>query len=220
MSAVGADEGRRTVDEGRRTVGKHDAGHGKRGDRRTMSGTFERLDEAQRTGPAPDGERVRSRQEGADPDRLSETGSNDPGAALLRSAGRYKISDATRQRALAVVGPGAGVKAPATAGSAAEDLTAETDVLGSQPSVETDPTAAGIVDLANQVVPEAGPGIGTEEQPPAVDAAAAPSVIAIPPTPQDPVMAILQALSDGAISVEEADHLLESHISPRSVSSD
>lgn len=38
-----------------------------------------------------------------DPDRLSD-GADDPGAALLRSAKRYRVSDQTRQRALATLG--------------------------------------------------------------------------------------------------------------------
>jgi hypothetical protein len=130
MSAVGADQGSWTVDEGSRTVDEDDAGHGKRRDGTRVSGTFERLDEAQSTGGAPESERFRSGQEGADPDRLGENAGDDPGAALLRSARRYKISDAMRQRALAVVGPAAGVTAPATSESAAEGVAAEADVPG------------------------------------------------------------------------------------------
>jgi len=38
-----------------------------------------------------------------DPDRLSD-GADDPGAALLRSAKRYRVSEQTRQRALAALG--------------------------------------------------------------------------------------------------------------------
>ena len=51
-----------------------------------------------------------------DPDRLSDTGTNDVGAALLRSAKRYRVSEQTRQRALASLG------AAATAGGGAKPL--------------------------------------------------------------------------------------------------
>jgi hypothetical protein len=47
-----------------------------------------------------------------DPDRLTDTGTDDVGAALLRSAKRYRVSEQTRQRALASLG------AATTAGSA------------------------------------------------------------------------------------------------------
>jgi hypothetical protein len=70
------------------------------------------------------------------------------------------------------------------------------------PPGDYDPTAEGIVDLANQVVPEAGSGVGLAE----------------PESEQaqpDPVMAILQALREGAISVEEADRLIESQLASR-----
>jgi hypothetical protein len=70
------------------------------------------------------------------------------------------------------------------------------------PPAEEDSTAQGIVDLAHQQIQEAGPSVATES--PAVEAV---------PAPQDPVMAILQALSEGAISVEEADRLLERQLS-------
>jgi hypothetical protein len=71
------------------------------------------------------------------------------------------------------------------------------------PPVEPDPTAEGIVDLANQVIPEAGPGVGVE-QPAAGE-----------PVQADPVMAILQALREGTISIEEADRLIESQLADR-----
>ena len=47
------------------------------------------------------------------PDRLTDTGSDDYGAALLRSAKGYRVSDETRQRALATLGlaPSAGIAA-------------------------------------------------------------------------------------------------------------
>jgi hypothetical protein len=71
------------------------------------------------------------------------------------------------------------------------------------PPVEPDPTAEGIVDLVNQVIPEAGPGVGVEEP------------AASEPIQADPVMAILQALRDGTISIEEADRLIESQLADR-----
>jgi hypothetical protein len=71
-----------------------------------------------------------------------------------------------------------------------------------EPSFVEVPTAQGIVDLAHQEIQEAGPSVPQEA--PAAEAA---------PAPQDPVMAILQALSEGTISVEEADRLLERQLS-------
>jgi hypothetical protein len=65
-----------------------------------------------------------------DPDRLSDTGGNEPGAELLRSAKRYRVSDKTRQRALAAVGLAAGATALATGKAAAEGVAAGTKFLG------------------------------------------------------------------------------------------
>jgi hypothetical protein len=111
-------------------VDQNDAGHGKLGDGTTASGTVERLDEVHQTGRALESERLRSGQTGADPDRLGENGGEDPGAALLRFARRYRISDAMRQRALAVFGSAAGETAPATGKAAAEGVTTGTNVAG------------------------------------------------------------------------------------------
>jgi TolA-binding protein len=65
-----------------------------------------------------------------DSDRLSDTGSEKPGADLLRSAKRYRLSEKGRQRALAAVGLAVGATAVAGGKAAAEGATAGTKMLG------------------------------------------------------------------------------------------
>jgi TolA-binding protein len=65
-----------------------------------------------------------------DSDRLSDTGSEKPGADLLRSAKRYRLSEKGRQRALAAVGLAVGATAVAGGKAAAEGAAAGTKMLG------------------------------------------------------------------------------------------
>jgi TolA-binding protein len=65
-----------------------------------------------------------------DPDRLSDKGGDEPGAELLRSAKRYRLSEKSRQRALAAVGLAAGATALATGKAAAEGVGAGTKLFG------------------------------------------------------------------------------------------
>jgi TolA-binding protein len=65
-----------------------------------------------------------------DPERLGDKGGDDPGAALLRSAKRYRLSDKGRQRALAAVGLAVGATAVAGGKAAAEGVAAGTKMLG------------------------------------------------------------------------------------------
>jgi TolA-binding protein len=65
-----------------------------------------------------------------DPDRLSDKGGDEPGADLLRSAKRYRLSEKGRQRALAAVGLAVGATAVAGGKAAAEGAAAGTKMLG------------------------------------------------------------------------------------------
>jgi TolA-binding protein len=65
-----------------------------------------------------------------DPDRLSDKGGDEPGADLLRSAKRYRLSEKTRQRAFAAVGLAVGATAVATGKAAAEGVAGGTKMLG------------------------------------------------------------------------------------------
>jgi hypothetical protein len=65
-----------------------------------------------------------------DPERLSEAGGADPGAALLRSAKRYRLSEESRKRALATVGLTAGSAALATGEAIAKGAAVGGKALG------------------------------------------------------------------------------------------
>jgi TolA-binding protein len=65
-----------------------------------------------------------------DPDRLSNKDGDEPGADLLRSAKRYRLSEKGRQRALAAVGLAVGATAVAGGKAAAEGVAAGTKMLG------------------------------------------------------------------------------------------
>ena len=91
---------------------------------------------------------------------------------------------------------------PPSAAAAEQNREPEPAATGPEPA---GPTAAGIVDLARQPVADPAPAPASGAAAPT----AAEPAQAVPAAPADPAMTILQALSEGKISVDEAERLLK-----------
>jgi TolA-binding protein len=110
-----------------------------------------------------------------DPDRLSENGGDDPGAALLRSAKRYRVSEKTRQRAFAAVGLAAGATALASGKAAADGVATGSKALAW--------TLAGVVGVLSAVGGYLAFAPGSKAPPASVPSA---GVVAPLPAPVEP----------------------------------
>jgi hypothetical protein len=131
-----------------------------------------------------------------DPDRLSETPDPDAVAALLQSAKRYKVSDATRHHAMTAVGLAGGSSvAPNAGGLGGKAVTGSKLGMLAAAGVAGALAAAG-VRFALLPVPESAPIRATPSEsivvtPPAVESPPAVSVATPMPSPAAPAAAAL-----------------------------